>query len=101
MLDRGVPDVSAEGRPRDPAMEQLVGEVEVTAASWLALKLLAGSGELVAITPRSFMNGSCLRPFRQALSQALAFRRIHVRDAAFAGWVTWWAVRDSNPGPAD
>ena len=54
---------------------------------WLALKLLAGGGELVAITPRSFMNGSCFRPFRQALSQELAFRRIHVydaRDAAFA-----------------
>ena len=54
---------------------------------WLALKLLAGGGELVAITPRSFMNGSYFRPFRQALSQALAFRRIHVydaRDAAFA-----------------
>ena len=54
---------------------------------WLALKLLAGGGELVAITPRSFMNGSYFRPFRQALSQELAFRRIHVydaRDAAFA-----------------
>ena len=54
---------------------------------WLALKLLAGGGELVAITPRSFMNGSYFRPFRQALSRELAFRRIHVydaRDAAFA-----------------
>ena len=29
---------------------------------WLALKLLAGGGELVAITPRSFMNGSYFRP---------------------------------------
>ena len=54
---------------------------------WLALKLLAAAGELVAITPRSFMNGSYFRPFRQALSRELAFRRIHVydaRDAAFA-----------------
>ena len=54
---------------------------------WLALKLLAGGGELVAITPRSFMNGSYFRPFRQALSRELAFRRIHVydaRNAAFA-----------------
>ena len=54
---------------------------------WLALKLLAAGGELVAITPRSFMNGSYFRPFRQALSRELAFRRIHVydaRDAAFA-----------------
>ena len=54
---------------------------------WLVLKLLADGGELVAITPRSFMNGSYFRPFRQTLSQELAFRRIHVydaRDAAFA-----------------
>ena len=54
---------------------------------WLALKLLAAGGELVAITPRSFMNGPYFRPFRQALSRELAFRRIHVydaRDAAFA-----------------
>ena len=54
---------------------------------WLALELLAGGGELVAITPRSFMNGSYFRPFRQALSRELALRRIHVydaRDAAFA-----------------
>ena len=54
---------------------------------WLALKLLAAGGELVAITPRSFMNGSYFRSFRQVLSRELAFRRIHVydaRDAAFA-----------------
>ncbi len=54
---------------------------------WLALKLLAAGGELVAITPRSFMNGPYFRSFRQALSRELAFRRIHVydaRDAAFA-----------------
>ena len=52
-----------------------------------AVKLLAAGGELVAITPRSFMNGPYFRPFRQALSRELAFRRIHVydaRDAAFA-----------------
>ena len=55
---------------------------------WLALELLEAGGELVAITPRSFMNGSYFRPFRQALSRALAFRRVHVyaaRDVAFAG----------------
>ena len=53
---------------------------------WLALKLLADGGELVAITPRSFMNGSYFRPFRRALSQELALRRVHVyddRDAIF------------------
>ena len=41
----------------------------------------------MAITPRSFMNGSYLRPFRRALSQNLAFRHVHVydtRNTAFA-----------------
>ena len=86
---------------------------------WLALKLLAGGGELVAITPRSFMNGSYFRPFRQALSRELAFRRIHVydaRDTAFAEDgvlqenVIFHGVRGAgadairittSPGPAD
>ena len=48
---------------------------------WLALELLENGGELVAITPRSFMNGSYFRLFRQALSRKLAFRRVHVYDA--------------------
>ena len=55
---------------------------------WLALELLEDGGELVAITPRSFMNGSYFRPFRQVLSRKLAFHRVHVydaRDIAFAG----------------
>ena len=55
---------------------------------WLALELLEDRGEIVAITPRSFMNGSYFRPFRHALASALAFRRVHVydaRDVAFAG----------------
>lgn len=55
---------------------------------WLALEMLEQGGELVAITPRSFMNGSYFRPFRQALARELAFRRVHVydaRDVAFAG----------------
>ena len=86
---------------------------------WLALRLLAAGGELVAITPRSFMNGSYFRPFRQALSRELAFRRIHVydaRDAAFADDgvlqenVIFHGVRGAGPeairittslGPAD
>ena len=54
---------------------------------WLALRLLVGAGEFVAITPRSFMNGSYFRSFRQTLSQGLALRRVHAsdtRDAPFA-----------------
>ena len=55
---------------------------------WLALELLEDGGELVAITPRSFMNGAYFRPFRRALTREFAFRRVHVydaRDVAFAG----------------
>ena len=55
---------------------------------WLAIKLLEEDGELVAITPRSFMNGPYFRPFRQALAHDFTFRQVHVydaRDAAFLG----------------
>ncbi len=48
---------------------------------WLALQLLRDGGEIVAITPRSFMNGTYFRAFREALIQHVAFRRIHIYDA--------------------
>ena len=53
---------------------------------WLASRLLAPGGQLVAITPRSFCNGSYFRSFRQALLDDCALRDIHVfesRDTAF------------------
>ena len=49
-----------------------------TAFVWLVLRLLAPRGELVAITPRSFCNGPYFRPFRLALLESMALRRIHV-----------------------
>lgn len=55
---------------------------------WLAMELLADQGEMVAITPRSYMNGSYFRPFRRALLDSMRFRRVHVydtRDTAFNG----------------
>ena len=54
---------------------------------WLALELLQDGGEIVAITPRSFMNGTYFRSFREALIQRIAFRRVHVyesRNVAFS-----------------
>lgn len=48
---------------------------------WLATELLADGGELVAITPRSYMNGSYFRPFRKAILRALSFRRVHVYES--------------------
>ena len=53
---------------------------------WLASRLLAPDGQLVAITPRSFCNGSYFKAFRQALLGDCALRDIHVfesRDTAF------------------
>ena len=74
---------------------------------WLALELLQVGGEMVAITPRSFMNGAYFRDFRQALIRQLTFRRIHIydaRDAAFSTDsvlqenVVFHGVRGATPG---
>ena len=74
---------------------------------WLALELLQVGGEIVAITPRSFMNGTYFRDFRQALIRQLSFRRIHIydaRDAAFSTDnvlqenVVFHGVRGVTPG---
>ncbi len=47
----------------------------------LALRLLGPSGELVAITPRSFCNGPYFRPFRRDLLAMLALRRFHLFES--------------------
>jgi adenine-specific DNA-methyltransferase len=57
-------------------------------AGFVALigRLLVNSGQLVAITPRSFCNGPYFRPFRRELLQTMAIHRIHTfesRSAAF------------------
>ncbi|WP_371409521.1 Eco57I restriction-modification methylase domain-containing protein [Micromonospora zamorensis] len=52
----------------------------------LALRLLAPHGQLVAITPRSFANGTYFKSFRQELLTTAPLRRIHVferRDEIF------------------
>lgn len=51
-----------------------------------AVRSLAKGGELVAITPRSFCNGTYFAPFRKFLLRELSLDRIHVyesRKAAF------------------
>jgi adenine-specific DNA-methyltransferase len=55
---------------------------------WLAIKLLDERGQLIAITPRSYMNGSYFKPFRRAILGEMRFDRVHVyetRDTAFGG----------------
>jgi len=54
---------------------------------WLATELLCDGGELVAITPRSYMNGTYFRPFRKRFRKLMSIRRIHIyesRNTAFA-----------------
>jgi adenine-specific DNA-methyltransferase len=58
-----------------------------TAFMALVVRLLEPSGELVAITPRSFCNGPYFRPFREEFLGAMRLRRLHVfasRSRAFA-----------------
>lgn len=54
---------------------------------WLAILQLAKSGEMVAITPRSFCNGTYFRPFRKAFLESMEFKKIHIfesRSVAFS-----------------
>ena len=54
----------------------------------LALKALDDGGELVAITPRSFCNGTYFRPYRELLLHRAALVKIHLfesRTHAFKG----------------
>lgn len=58
-----------------------------SAFTWLAMSQLVDRGELVAITPRSFCNGTYFRPFRKALLAEMGLRKIHVfesRSSTFA-----------------
>ncbi|MEI8206054.1 MAG: BsuBI/PstI family type II restriction endonuclease [Kiritimatiellales bacterium] len=53
----------------------------------LAVKWLERGGEMVAITPRSFCNGTYFGPFRRFLFEQTALRQIHVfenRNQAFS-----------------
>ena len=52
-----------------------------TAFLALAVRLLAPQGELVAITPRSFCNGTYFRTFREEFLRDMALSRIHLFDS--------------------
>lgn len=47
----------------------------------LAARLLEPGGELVAITPRSFCNGTYFRTFRQFFLKTMGLRRLHVFES--------------------
>lgn len=53
----------------------------------LIIQLLEPGGQLVAITPRSFCNGSYFKPFRREFLKQMTVRRMHVfesRERAFS-----------------
>ncbi|KGD47341.1 Eco57I restriction-modification methylase domain-containing protein [Burkholderia pseudomallei] len=52
-----------------------------TAFVAVALDQLKPSGQLVAITPRSFCNGSYFEPFRRFMLEHSALRKIHVYES--------------------
>lgn len=52
-----------------------------TAFVALAVLLMAESGEIVAIIPRSFCNGSYYRPFRNLLLRTCSIRQLHLFDS--------------------
>lgn len=52
-----------------------------TAFLWLIVKLLEAGGEMVAITPRSFCNGSYFKVFRQDFLKTMAIQQVHVFDS--------------------
>ncbi|MBI3343598.1 MAG: Eco57I restriction-modification methylase domain-containing protein [Gammaproteobacteria bacterium] len=52
-----------------------------TAFLALAILLMEEDGEIVAIVPRSFCNGTYYRPFREQLLQSCAIEHIHVFEA--------------------
>ncbi|NJL89779.1 MAG: restriction endonuclease [Coleofasciculaceae cyanobacterium SM2_1_6] len=57
-----------------------------SAFTWLTILKLAKDGEIVAITPRSFCNGSYFRTFRKAFLENMSLEKIHVfgsRSAVF------------------
>lgn len=56
----------------------------------LIQRLLVPTGQLVAITPRSFCNGPYFRPFREDFLRNLELRKLHIFESRHA------AFRDDN-----
>jgi adenine-specific DNA-methyltransferase len=52
-----------------------------TAFVAIALDRLDADGQLVAITPRSFCNGTYFQPFREFMLERSALRRVHVYES--------------------
>jgi len=73
----------------------------------IAKKLLQQGGELVAITPRSFCNGTYFKPFRADFLSDMNFRRIHLfesrtdsfkNDEVLQENIIYHAIKDGSHG---
>jgi adenine-specific DNA-methyltransferase len=66
---------------------QLLKEIGIEASNLyvgflaLAMRMLTPSGELVAITPRSFCNGLYFKKFRKDFLQTMALHRLHIFES--------------------
>jgi adenine-specific DNA-methyltransferase len=74
----------------------------------LAAEFLSPNGQMIAITPRSFCNGTYFRRFRQFFLQRMTFKRFHVFDSRIAAFrdddvlqenVIFQAVKNSDKTP--
>lgn len=63
-------------------------EVPNLYAAFLAItaELLSPNGQMIAITPRSFCNGTYFRRFRQFFFQRMTFKRFHIFDSRIAAF---------------
>jgi adenine-specific DNA-methyltransferase len=78
-----------------------------TAFVALAADLLDSDGEMVAITPRSFCNGTYFKSFRRYFTERMSFRRFHVFDSRQGNFdedilqenIIFHAVKDGSNQP--
>lgn len=78
-----------------------------TAFLALVARLLVSDGEMVAITPRSFTNGTYFRPFRRMFLSEMTIRHVHIIDSRSRAFrdddvlqenIITRAVKDRDPG---
>lgn len=101
--------ISARGETATRLRSRGWSSANLYTAFWCAaIDQVVPGGDIVAITPRSFCNGSYFRGFRRYLLNESALASIHVfdaRDKAFSDdgvlqeTVVTHSVRHGNPGP--
>jgi len=69
--------------PRRVALKRVLVDTPNLYAAFLALGVVAlrDGGQIVAITPRSFMNGTYFETFRKWLLKSIALNRVHIFES--------------------